>query len=77
MASGSEEPGALAFSWAYLGMCVFVGFLSAASLPLGSLLGLQWQPNSVITGVMEAFGGGERPQRSLSSSLARGFWLET
>jgi len=54
LGNGDELP----FSWAYLGMCVFVGFLSAASLPLGSVLGLQWQPNSLVTGVMEAFGGG-------------------
>lgn len=35
-----------------------LGGLSAISLPLGSLLGLSWQPSQRIIGGMTAFGGG-------------------
>ena len=36
----------------------FLGGLSAVSLPLGSLLGLSWQPSHKVVGAMTAFGGG-------------------
>jgi CRP-like cAMP-binding protein len=36
----------------------FLGGISAISLPLGSLLGLSWQPSHKIVGAMTAFGGG-------------------
>ena len=39
--------------WAFL-----LGGLSAASLPLGSLLGIIWRPKNKIIGMMTAFGGG-------------------
>ena len=39
--------------WAFL-----LGGLSAASLPLGSLLGIIWRPQNKIIGMMTAFGGG-------------------
>lgn len=42
----------------FLIWAIFLGGLSAASLPLGSLLGLIWSPNNRIVGVMTAFGGG-------------------
>ena len=42
----------------FLIWAVFLGALSAASLPLGSLLGLVWSPNNRIVGMMTAFGGG-------------------
>ena len=35
-----------------------LGALSAISLPLGSLLGLSWQPSNKITAGLTAFGGG-------------------
>ncbi len=41
------------FLWAIL-----LGGLSAVSLPIGSILGLSWQPNNRIVGSMTAFGGG-------------------
>ena len=39
--------------WAF-----FLGGLSAISLPLGSILGLAWQPSPKITAIFTAFGGG-------------------
>ena len=42
----------------FLSWAVLLGALSAASLPLGSLLGLSWQPGNKIVGGMTAFGGG-------------------
>ena len=39
--------------WAFL-----LRGLSAASLPLGSLLGIVWRPQNKIIGMMTAFGGG-------------------
>ena len=39
--------------WAFL-----LGGLSAASLPLGSVLGIIWRPQNKIIGMMTAFGGG-------------------
>ena len=42
----------------FLTWAVLLGALSAASLPLGSLLGLNWQPGNKIVGGMTAFGGG-------------------
>jgi len=42
----------------FLIWAVFLGALSAASLPLGSFLGLVWAPNNRIVGMMTAFGGG-------------------
>ena len=42
----------------FLIWAVFLGALSAASLPLGSLLGLVWTPNNRIVGMMTAYGGG-------------------
>jgi len=41
------------FIWA-----IVLGALSAASLPLGSALGLVWRPNNKTTGFLTAFGGG-------------------
>ena len=41
------------FIWA-----IILGALSAASLPLGSALGLVWRPNNKTTGFLTAFGGG-------------------
>ena len=37
---------------------VLLGGLSAASLPLGSALGLVWRPNNKTIGLLTAFGGG-------------------
>jgi hypothetical protein len=42
----------------YLIWAIILGALSAASLPLGSLLGLSWQPNNKTIGALTAFGGG-------------------
>ena len=42
----------------YLWWAVALGALSAISLPLGSLLGLSWQPSAKITAGLTAFGGG-------------------
>jgi len=42
----------------YLSWAVILGALSAASLPLGSLLGLNWHPSNRITAAFTAFGGG-------------------
>jgi CRP-like cAMP-binding protein len=42
----------------FLSWAILLGALSAASLPLGSLLGLSWQPSNKIVGGMTAFGGG-------------------
>ena len=42
----------------YLSWAVILGALSAASLPLGSLLGLHWHPNNRVTAAFTAFGGG-------------------
>ncbi|MEC7751735.1 MAG: cyclic nucleotide-binding domain-containing protein [Myxococcota bacterium] len=42
----------------YLWWAVALGALSAISLPLGSLLGLSWQPSNKITAGLTAFGGG-------------------
>ncbi len=42
----------------FLSWAVLLGALSAASLPLGSILGLNWQPGNRIVGGMTAFGGG-------------------
>ena len=41
----------------YLWWAVALGALSAISLPLGSLLGLSWQPSNKITAGLTAFGG--------------------
>ena len=45
-------------NYEYLSWAILLGSLSAASLPLGSILGLCWQPNNRIIGGMTAFGGG-------------------
>ena len=42
----------------FLIWAIFLGGLSAASLPLGSVLGLVWNPGNRIIGMMTAFGGG-------------------
>ena len=42
----------------YLTWAIILGALSAASLPLGSLLGLNWHPSNRTTGALTAFGGG-------------------
>ena len=42
----------------YLLWAMILGGLSAASLPLGSLLGLHWHPNNKTIGALTAFGGG-------------------
>ena len=42
----------------YLIWAMILGGLSAASLPLGSLLGLHWHPNNKTIGALTAFGGG-------------------
>ena len=42
----------------YLSWAVILGALSAASLPLGSLLGLNWHPSNRIIAAFTAFGGG-------------------
>ena len=42
----------------YLSWAIILGALSAASLPLGSLLGLSWHPSNRTTGALTAFGGG-------------------
>ncbi|MDA9975658.1 cyclic nucleotide-binding domain-containing protein [Alphaproteobacteria bacterium] len=42
----------------YLLWAVFLGALSAVSLPLGSALGLVWRPSNKIIGFLTAFGGG-------------------
>ncbi len=42
----------------FLSWAILLGGLSAASLPLGSVLGLVWQPNNRIVGSMTAFGSG-------------------
>ncbi len=45
-------------NYEYLTWAIALGALSAGSLPLGSLLGLCWQPSNRIVGGMTAFGGG-------------------
>ena len=45
-------------NYEYLSWAILLGGLSAASLPLGSILGICWQPNNRIVGGMTAFGGG-------------------
>ena len=42
----------------YLTWAIILGALSAASLPLGSALGLVWHPNHKTIGALTAFGGG-------------------
>ncbi|MBT7779652.1 MAG: cyclic nucleotide-binding domain-containing protein [Rhodospirillales bacterium] len=42
----------------FLSWAILLGGLSAASLPLGSVLGLKWQPGNRVIGGMTAFGGG-------------------
>jgi len=42
----------------FLVWAVLLGGLSAASLPLGSALGLVWRPNNKTIGFLTAFGGG-------------------
>ena len=42
----------------YVYWAIILGALSAASLPLGSALGLIWHPNDKIVGALTAFGGG-------------------
>ena len=42
----------------FLVWAVLLGGLSAASLPLGSALGLVWRPNNKTIGLLTAFGGG-------------------
>jgi len=42
----------------YIVWAVVLGALSAASLPLGSALGLVWRPSNKTTGFLTAFGGG-------------------
>ena len=42
----------------FLTWALILGALSAASLPLGSALGLVWHPANKITGLLTAFGGG-------------------
>ena len=42
----------------FLSWAIVLGGLSAASLPLGSMLGLNWQPGNRVIGGMTAFGGG-------------------
>ena len=42
----------------YVYWAIILGALSAASLPLGSALGLIWHPNDNIVGALTAFGGG-------------------
>ncbi len=42
----------------FLSWAIVLGGLSAASLPLGSILGLNWQPGNRVIGGMTAFGGG-------------------
>ena len=48
----------LPFNFHHFLWAVGLGGLSAASLPLGSALGLFWQPRSRITAAFTAFGGG-------------------
>lgn len=42
----------------FLSWAILLGALSALSLPLGSALGLVWQPNNRIVGGLTAFGSG-------------------
>ena len=44
--------------YSFILFAAFLGGLSAVSLPLGSLLGLSWQPSHKVVGAMTAFGGG-------------------
>ena len=44
--------------YSFILFAAFLGGLSAVSLPLGSLLGLSWQPSQKVIGSMTAFGGG-------------------
>jgi CRP-like cAMP-binding protein len=46
------------FSTEHLLWAVALGSLSAISLPMGSLLGLKWQPSPRKTAALTAFGGG-------------------
>ena len=45
-------------NYQFLSWAIVLGALSAASLPLGSMLGLKWQPGNRVIGGMTAFGGG-------------------
>ena len=46
------------FSGEHLLWAVSLGCLSSVSLPMGSLLGLKWQPSPRVTAALTAFGGG-------------------
>lgn len=46
------------FQWIHLLWAVFLGGLSAASLPLGSVFGLAVRPRPAVSGLMAAFGAG-------------------
>ncbi len=45
-------------TYQFLSWAIILGALSAASLPLGSFMGLKWQPGNRVIGGMTAFGGG-------------------
>ena len=53
-----EEWWVLIMDYTFLIWAFLLGGLSAASLPLGSLLGIIWRPQNKIIGMMTAFGGG-------------------
>lgn len=46
------------FSWLYTVWAILLGGLSAASLPLGSLVGLRTNPRSLSISILAAFGAG-------------------
>ncbi|MCZ6603094.1 MAG: hypothetical protein O6952_08810, partial [Planctomycetota bacterium] len=48
----------LEFSFQHFIWAVGLGAISAASLPMGSALGLVWQPRARIIAALTAFGGG-------------------
>jgi hypothetical protein len=48
----------LSVDFIYLSWAILLGALSAVSLPLGSLLGLSWQPSNKIIAAFTAYGGG-------------------
>ena len=50
--------GSIDMDYQFLIWAILLGGLSAASLPLGSVLGLVWNPGNRIIGMMTAFGGG-------------------
>ena len=48
----------LPFSFKYMIWACILGGLAGSALPIGSLVGITWRPNSVITGAMAGFGAG-------------------